>query len=137
MLKGIEEAYFRQKTRINWLSLGDQNTSYFHKVVMARAAYNAIHYLFRLDGIIASTLEDIANLALNHFKCILSPFIPPAVVSNRQSISFIYSYHCSVEEAVVLSKIPSAEEIKKVLFKMNPSKSPGPDGLTSGFYKAA
>uniref|UniRef100_A0A1J3DEV8 Reverse transcriptase domain-containing protein n=1 Tax=Noccaea caerulescens TaxID=107243 RepID=A0A1J3DEV8_NOCCA len=32
---------------------------------------------------------------------------------------------------------PSATEISKTLFKLNPNKSHGPDGLTSGFYKAA
>ena len=28
-----EESFFKQKARIQWLSLGDQNTSYFHKSV--------------------------------------------------------------------------------------------------------
>lgn len=33
--------------------------------------------------------------------------------------------------------IPSDEEIKAVFFKLNPNKAPGPDGLTSAFYKAS
>ena len=33
--------------------------------------------------------------------------------------------------------IPTADEIKSVIFKLNPNKAPGPDGLTSGFFKAA
>ena len=33
--------------------------------------------------------------------------------------------------------IPSASEIKKQFFKLNPNKAPGPDGLTSGFFKAS
>lgn len=31
--------------------------------------------------------------------------------------------------------IPTAMEIKSVLFKLNPYKVPGPDGLTSAFFK--
>jgi len=31
-----EESFFKQKARIQWLSLGDQNTSYFHKSVNGR-----------------------------------------------------------------------------------------------------
>lgn len=33
--------------------------------------------------------------------------------------------------------IPSPEEIKFLVFKLNPNKAPGPDGLISGFFKAA
>lgn len=29
------------------------------------------------------------------------------------------------------------EEITRTILKLNPNKAPGPDGLTSGFYKAA
>lgn len=33
--------------------------------------------------------------------------------------------------------MPSADEITRVIHRLNPNKAPGPDGLTSGFYKAA
>ena len=33
--------------------------------------------------------------------------------------------------------IPTADEIKALFFKLNPNKAPGPDGLTSGFFKAS
>lgn len=41
-LKTIEEATFRHKSRVNWISLGDQNTSFFYKTVAARKSFNAI-----------------------------------------------------------------------------------------------
>lgn len=41
-LLGIEEKCFRQNSRIQWHYLGDQNTSYFHKVTKSRASKNAI-----------------------------------------------------------------------------------------------
>uniref|UniRef100_A0A0D3BU43 Endonuclease/exonuclease/phosphatase domain-containing protein n=1 Tax=Brassica oleracea var. oleracea TaxID=109376 RepID=A0A0D3BU43_BRAOL len=41
-LRTIEEAYFRQKSRINWLKEGDLNTSYFHRIWKVRTAVNSI-----------------------------------------------------------------------------------------------
>ncbi|XP_024007995.1 uncharacterized protein LOC112083993 [Eutrema salsugineum] len=48
-LKGIEESYFRQKSRINWLRDGDQNTSYFHNILKVRTNANSIKS-FLLDN---------------------------------------------------------------------------------------
>ena len=45
-----EESFFKQKARIQWLSLGDQNTSYFHKSVNGRHNRNKLLSLTREDG---------------------------------------------------------------------------------------
>lgn len=47
-LSGIEESYFQQKSSVNWLSVGDQNTSYFLRTAEMRNSYNAIRS-FSLD----------------------------------------------------------------------------------------
>ncbi|CAG7872168.1 unnamed protein product, partial [Brassica rapa] len=41
-LREIEELFFRQKSRINWLKEGDLNTAYFFRICQVRASYNAI-----------------------------------------------------------------------------------------------
>jgi hypothetical protein len=46
----VEESFFKQKARIQWLSLGDQNTSYFHKSVNGRQNRNKLLSLTREDG---------------------------------------------------------------------------------------
>ncbi|KAJ6672520.1 hypothetical protein OIU85_013819 [Salix viminalis] len=40
-----EESYFRQKSRIQWLSQGDRNTKFFHRSVLHRRSRNTIHRL--------------------------------------------------------------------------------------------
>lgn len=72
-LRLVEEKYFQQKSRINWLVTGDQNTSYFHMVAHARAAYNAIHTLCGADEIPIDMPDGMGNLAVDHFKAILGP----------------------------------------------------------------
>ena len=41
----------------------------------------------------------------------------------------------SREDIEMLSKIPTPEEIKGVVFNMNSNKAPGPDGMSAHFYK--
>lgn len=45
------------------------------------------------------------------------------------------SHHAVCHFQYVLG--PTVEEITRTMFKLNPNKAPGPDGLSSGFYKAA
>lgn len=69
-LRKIEEFYFKQKSRMNWLLEGDLNTTYFHQVCQARASFNAICSFLLLTGaIIADPLEMSAH-AVAHFKTV-------------------------------------------------------------------
>ena len=38
-----EESYLKQKSRIQWLQLGDRNTAFFHKSLLHRQVRNMIH----------------------------------------------------------------------------------------------
>ncbi|KAJ6418664.1 hypothetical protein OIU84_001935 [Salix udensis] len=40
-----EESYFKQKSRIQWLTLGDRNTSFFHRSVEHRRMRNRVNSL--------------------------------------------------------------------------------------------
>ncbi|CAN6827933.1 unnamed protein product [Brassica oleracea var. botrytis] len=73
MLRRVEEEYFKQLSRINWLKCGDLNTSYFQKVAKARKAYNTITILIGMNGFEATSPEDIGNIAVSHFQSILGP----------------------------------------------------------------
>lgn len=84
-----------------------------------------------------TSATDIGNLAVARFSGILGFFIshqPPILLT---VVSDLTRAWCSPSEALSLARPLSAEEIQSTLFKLNPNKSPGPDGLISGFYKAA
>ncbi|XP_077252483.1 uncharacterized protein LOC143891864 [Tasmannia lanceolata] len=49
-----EESMFRQKARINWLNLGDSNSSFFHSAMKSRRNYNGIHALANFEGTIST-----------------------------------------------------------------------------------
>ncbi|KAF3528185.1 hypothetical protein DY000_02040029 [Brassica cretica] len=90
-----------------------------------------------LQGIVASTPEEVGNLTVCHFKAILGLPFTAVTPHLLPLVQFFTVYHCSEDLRLTLAKIPSADEIMKTLFKLNPNKSPWPDGLTSRFYSAA
>ncbi|KAG5415797.1 hypothetical protein IGI04_003364, partial [Brassica rapa subsp. trilocularis] len=68
LLREIEEAYFRQKSRINWLREGDLNTAYFHRICQVRASYNAVRaFLLDTGEWITDPIEMSAH-AISHFQ---------------------------------------------------------------------
>ncbi|XP_024005010.1 uncharacterized protein LOC112082143 [Eutrema salsugineum] len=54
-----QESFFRQKSRLRWLKDGDANTTFFHKVVVANQARNAIRILWDSQG---TTIDDISQI---------------------------------------------------------------------------
>lgn len=136
-LRTIEEAYFRQKSRINWLREGDLNTSYFHRIWKVRTAVNSIRSFMLSNGVLIFDPVQMGYLAINHFKSILAPDVTPPTISSIAWFQSLLSFRCSADHCTWLSILPSTDTITTTLFKLNPNKAPGPDGLTSGFFKAS
>lgn len=42
----VEEAFLKQEARNQWLQLGDQNNSYFHRLLKTQNARNIITHLW-------------------------------------------------------------------------------------------
>lgn len=45
-----EEAFYKQKARNQWLNLGDQNKTYFHRLIKVRNTQNTIKHLWDDNG---------------------------------------------------------------------------------------
>jgi hypothetical protein len=45
-----EESFFKKRSRIQWLQLGDRNTKFFYNSLMHREVQNRIHTLMDEDG---------------------------------------------------------------------------------------
>ncbi|KAL0696317.1 hypothetical protein Bca4012_063497 [Brassica carinata] len=80
----------------------------------------------------------MGNLAVNHFKTILGPtqLIAPSNLSPPEWFHELTGYRCPSTVLPLLVSIPTADEITKMMFRLNPNKALGPDGLASGFFKA-
>ncbi|KAH0867071.1 hypothetical protein HID58_074093 [Brassica napus] len=49
-ISGIEEQFYYQKSRVQWLGLGDMNSRFFHKVTQSRNLRNTIRRIVTSDG---------------------------------------------------------------------------------------
>uniref|UniRef100_A0A0D3D3T0 Endonuclease/exonuclease/phosphatase domain-containing protein n=1 Tax=Brassica oleracea var. oleracea TaxID=109376 RepID=A0A0D3D3T0_BRAOL len=49
----------------------------------------------------------------------------------------VFDLRVSPQEQSLVISMPTAEEIRKLFFKLNPNKASGPDGLTSGFFRGS
>jgi hypothetical protein len=75
-----EESFFKQKARIKWLSLGDQNTSYFHKSINRRQNRNKLLSLTREDGEVVKGHEVVKSEVVAYFHRVLGVDQMPRVL---------------------------------------------------------
>lgn len=138
-LRQIEECYFRQKSRVNWLHEGDQNTTYFFRIFQTRTSYNTIRSFMLSSGVLLTDPYLMSLHAISHFQNLLGPdsLSLQSYQSPPQWFAQLIGFCPSESHVSAMITIPSAEEIQKILFKLNPNKSPGPDGFTSAFYKSS
>lgn len=138
LLRQIEESYFRQKSRVSWLKEGDLNTAYFFRVFQTRLIYNSISSFQLLSGVFIYDPLVMSLHAVQNFQSILGPLnlAPPPIISTPECFSSLTGYSCTMDLAAAMNLIPFAEEITRTMFKLNPNKAPGLDGLTARFFKA-
>ncbi|XP_077228657.1 uncharacterized protein LOC143861656 [Tasmannia lanceolata] len=125
----LEESMVHQKSRLDWLQLGDSNSKFFHSVVRARNIANNIMALEKTNCNITTNPEEIADIPQSYFSSILN--------SQRSQ-----TCQCpdpirkiSDQEASWLSRSISNEEIEDVVLKAPSNKAPGPDVFNGSFFQ--
>ena len=120
-------------SRIQWLKLGDQNTSFFHKSVKARNSRNTITSITLETGDRIEDPDTIKQEVINHFQSVLGGNLQDSISEEYQMDGLVWSSnHLDIPNSGV-----THEEIKNALFSIDDSKAPGPDGFSSLFFKRA
>ncbi|KAJ6889558.1 hypothetical protein NC652_030338 [Populus alba x Populus x berolinensis] len=126
-----EESFFRQKSRIQWLQLGDRNTNFFHKSLIHRQVRNHIYRLTDDTGTLIHDQGKLGNMAVSFFEQLLSTPQPPLT----EDITPLYKGTISASSASTMLLPISNAEIKTTLFSIPDNKAPGPDGYNAFFFK--
>uniref|UniRef100_A0A803Q031 Reverse transcriptase n=1 Tax=Cannabis sativa TaxID=3483 RepID=A0A803Q031_CANSA len=124
------ERIWKQKSREHWVCKGDGNTKFFHASTVIRRRRNTIESVNN-DGTWLHNREDIGNYMRNQFIKVYDT--QHTVIED--DFDSLFSELVSEEENLSICRMPTAEEIKQVVFALHPLKSPGPDGFSGIFYR--
>jgi hypothetical protein len=126
-----EEALWRQKSRVQWLSTPDLNIRFFHITTTVRRRRNQICFLKNESDRWIQGDEAIGNTFASNFSTLFQSSSPPF----PEELSNLLEPVINDEDNAFLCSISLEEEIKEALFSMNSNKSPGPNGLPPLFFK--
>jgi len=129
-----EESFFKQKARIQWLRLGDQNTNFFHKSVNGRHNRNRLLSVTREDGEVVEGHKAVKSEVIAYFQSVLGVKQMPGGL-NAEVVESAINLKLSSTQQHVLAQDVTREEIKHAMFSLKNNKAPCPDGFNAGFFK--
>ena len=124
-----EESFFKQKSRVQWLNLGDNNSKYFFHSCKNRWNVNKIINITDASGIVHDSHQAISNVAVDYFKGLFGNASPVLPIPNDLELPVI-----SQAQFDFLSRPFSGKDILDTFKQMPKNKSPGPDGFTAEFF---
>ena len=134
-LHGLSGIFYKTKSRIRWLTLGDANTTFYYKSVITHQARNSIRYLMDGDNQRVDQTEEIISLAEDYLKVLLNQEnseVQPYTVSELRTM---IPYRFPQEWVKDFVSIPPSEEITEFIFGMPNSKAPNPDGFRLSSFR--
>lgn len=129
-----EEIFWKQKSRDNWLDVGDRNTSFFHNSTKHRRALNRINKIKLASGDFTDNPEIIAKTIVGYFETILNNWEGSKWAKESEFLKNILKLILE-ENNLMLNKKLTKEEVELALFQMGPDKALSPDGFPALFYQ--
>ena len=125
-----EERFLKQKSKIDWLEVGDSNSKFFHNSVKAKQHSSRIERITDVHGIEFEG-SGVANALVAHYEKFLGCSGPEIVFHSDG----IFKNKLSMSKAQQMIEPVTDDEIKKAMFSIGDNKAPGPDGFSALFFK--
>ncbi|XP_062076005.1 uncharacterized protein LOC133780148 [Humulus lupulus] len=125
-------SFLKQQSKVNWVKFSDDNSRYFHAVMRKRRLENRI-----TSFTIGDKIEDDYSKVVEHFLSHFENFMGRRSLANKEiNIDCLnQGNRLTLEQQVRLLRPFNKSDVKKALFSIHSSKSPGLDGFGSGFFK--
>ena len=128
-----EKDLWALKSRINWMVLGDRNTSFYHVSAIARRKRNLITTIKDEVGEWLTEERDVANHIREGFIKLYTT--SQEVVAGDISYNQQWQAKLIDVEKESISHMVTDEEISIAVWSLKAFKAPGPDGLHAGFFQ--
>ncbi|KAL0386698.1 UNVERIFIED_CONTAM: hypothetical protein Slati_4586800 [Sesamum latifolium] len=125
-----------QRAKIAWMKGGDQCNRIFFRKVAKRRASNRVFQITDDGGWVLTEREDVITEFTEYYQNLLGG------ERRHRVLDLCYlrpwtRHVLSDAKALTLVKPVTPNEIKLAVFDIDEVKAPGPDGYSSGFFKAA
>ena len=125
-----EEEFWRQRSRLLWLKLGDRNTGYFHAVSKNRKRLNSFSVIEDAAGNMVYKEGQIAQVITNYYQALFTS----KEGDRERTVNEALQKMVSDEENCKLTARPTALEIHEAVLSIHADKAPGPDGFSASFF---
>ncbi|GKB15216.1 hypothetical protein Tco_0849139 [Tanacetum coccineum] len=123
-----EEKLLCQHAKVEWLSAGDKNSAYFHKVIKGRGHQNHIATICDKDGNMFSRKE-VEDQVLKHFQNFLGEAKQTKSIND---CNVLFEKTMEGSDKVKMIRVVTNEEIRNAIFDIADNKAP--NGFTSLFF---
>lgn len=129
----LNESYWKQRSRADWLAGGNRNTKFFHHKASVRHQNNKIIGIQSDTNGWTTNACEVNDIFLNYYHSLFTTSNP---TSNSINIALSGIQPRVTDQMRNMLDMPyNALEFKTTLFRMAPWKAPGPDGFHAGFFQ--
>jgi hypothetical protein len=121
--------YWKQRGKIKWITLRDENSRFFHSMTTTQNRKNHIQSITTATGVTLTEHKDKADVLLQAYRERLGQ---TNNTSGAHNISALLNSSSNLE---FLEAPFSAKEIDDVVAEFPYNKSPGPDGFNAEFLQ--
>uniref|UniRef100_A0A803NW04 Reverse transcriptase domain-containing protein n=1 Tax=Cannabis sativa TaxID=3483 RepID=A0A803NW04_CANSA len=128
-----EETYWQQRSRVDWMQNGDQNTKFFHAHATSRRNNNSIKSLENAAGVIDYSKQGMTAIISDYFQELFTAQPLDSTALNHTINTIPQTVTAAMNDTLTQPFTPA--EITAALKMMSPDKSPGSDGMSAMFYQ--
>uniref|UniRef100_A0A803Q906 Reverse transcriptase domain-containing protein n=1 Tax=Cannabis sativa TaxID=3483 RepID=A0A803Q906_CANSA len=128
-----EEEYWQQRSRVDWLQSGDQNTKFFHAHASSRKAGNKISSLMDCNGNKITSKAGMTTIIQDYFNDLFSASAIDLQALDLVTATIPTTINAEINDS--LTQPFTVADVTNALKTMSPDKSPGSDGMSAMFYQ--